>query len=241
MKNLSIVVLAIALAVLAVLHLRSTRSATALHQQQVTASNELVQTLTRLVTVTNELSLAQTEMTAVKSQLAVRTAELEQRTAEKSKAEEQLAQSRQEVAALRTELETIKRTAQEQLAGKTAQIESLQRERQELNQSLQATSQQLGEVRKKFSELEKTHAETLALVDKLRQQVMRLEMENASLQRRLNDLEALREQLRIVKQRLWDMKLAEMKRQNEEGLAKGNRGFIMQGGRWTITAPPSTK
>jgi len=248
MKNVIIIILAVAVAVLAMLHMQGLRSSKVARPDGTTVSRGQGQSATSSVKGSDQLS-AQAEVAVVKSQLAARTTELEQRTVEKAKTEEQLvqaqAQSRQQAESFRKELEAAQQAAQQaaeqQIAEQARKIKTLETERGQLKQSLTAASNQLGIVKKKLSDLEKAHAETLAMVEKLRQQVMRLEMENASLQRRLNDLEALREQVRIVKQRLWDAKLAELKRQNEEGLAKGNRGFIMQDGRWTITAPQSPK
>ncbi len=245
MKNLVIVVLAVALALLGVLHLQALRSSKTAAEKEAVASKETAQTVMKYVTITNELTVAQTETAAVKSQLVARTSELEQRTAEKTKADEQLVQVqtqlRQQTETFRKDMEIAQQVAQRQITEQASKIKALETERGQLKQSLATTSNQLGVVKKKFSDLQREHTETLALVEKLRQQIMRLEMENASLQRRLNDLTALREQVRIVKQRMWDDKLAEVKHQNEEGLAKGNRGFILREGRWTLPASQPLK
>ncbi len=237
MKNVIIIILAVALLLLGMLYIEGLRSNRSVREHHVTVSNDLVRTTTQLVAITNQLTVTQTEVAAVKLQLAARTTELEQRTTEKVKTEEQLTQSRQQADAVRKDL----LAAQQQIAEQAKKIGMLEVDRGHLVQQLGATSNQLAVVSSKFSDLERAHADALALIEKLRQRVMRLEMEKASLERRLNDLETLREQVRVVKQRLWEVKLAELKRQNEEGLAKGNRGFIMQEGQWKITAPQTPK
>jgi hypothetical protein len=63
-------------------------------------------------------------------------------------------------------------------------------------------------------------------------------LERASLERQLNDLDALKSQIRVVKRRLWEKRIAEWKRQDEEAAARGNNGMLMKNGQWQTSPAP---
>jgi hypothetical protein len=71
----------------------------------------------------------------------------------------------------------------------------------------------------------------------LRERETSLEMEKASLERQLNDLDALKAQIRVVKRRLWEQHVAEWKRQDAINAAKGNKGVMFKNGAWSGAKP----
>jgi chromosome segregation ATPase len=179
-------------------------------------------------TVSDQPGTVPPDSDAIGGQLAqaiVRADQLARRvenlTGEKTRVEQQLTQTRQEASELRQNLAAEKNRQ----ATSDAEKELLAREMTSLNQRLETAQRRL-------AELQQTHRGTVEQLDSLRDEKNRLEMSQASLERRLNDLDALREQVRLVKRQAWDRKVAEWKKADAAASRAGNKGVLLQNGEW---------
>src|SRR5437773_174094 len=89
-----------------------------------------------------------------------------------------------------------------------------------------------------YNETRNAHTATEIELKGLHEREAALELEKASLERQLNDLDSLKAQIRIVKRRLWEEHIAEWKRQDQEAGVGGNKGMIFQKGQWLTTGKP---
>lgn len=231
MKKALVMVLAVTLVILAALYVQGLRVTHNVREQLNSTSNELSSVVSKFVTT-------QVEVVQVRTQLVeqvARAVELEQRiVTEKAKADEQIATAQKQAEALRKDLEVARKEAEEE----AKKIEALEGERTKLATQLGSITGKLADVSKKLAALQISNTATIAELKEAQQIKIQLEMEKASLERQLNDLDTLRSQIRLVKQRLRDQKIADWERRDKESGANGNRGFIMQEGQWKNTAVP---
>ena len=214
--KIAIVVLAVALAVLGILYFQQGQTA---HQQ-----------LEALLVTSNKLVAAESEVAGVRSQMVAQGTQTEQKLAalgaEKGDVEERLKQVQQRI-----------QTLQQDLDDEKTKVSSVETQRDKLQSQLGSVSNELVSVRAKLSEAERSQKATEAELDALRQRQAALELEKASLERQLNDLDSLKAQIRAVKRRLWEQRIAEWKRQDEEAAAKGNNGMLLRNGEWQTVGP----
>jgi chromosome segregation ATPase len=211
-----VILLAVGLLILGVLYFNESQNAKATHEQLVATSNQAVTT--------------QLELASVKTQIIKRVAELESTmTTEKAKADEQIGRLQERVKVVEQDLQDEK-----------SKLVAVEDDRTKVVQQLNTVSNQLLNVRQHYADLARTHTGTEIELSALREREETLEMEKASLERQLNDLDALKAQIRLVKRQLWEKRVAEWKRQDQEASAAGNKGMIFQRGQWQTTGKPSS-
>ena len=213
-----------------------------IHTQQ-TAQTELAAAHAQLATTSNDLVVARTEVATVSTQLTnetARSASLEQKVQEtqtaNAQAEQKLQQSTQQLQALQKQLDSAKHAIMES-EGKMSELDN---RRQQLAVQLGAVSNQLVTVTQDLATARQTNTADDAQIKQLRQQQAALEMEKASLEWRLQDLDSLRGQIRLVKRELWDKKIAEWKQRDADAAAKGNHGLLLKNGVWTSAPKPAS-
>jgi chromosome segregation ATPase len=221
--RIAVVILAIAVAVLGVLYFQSAR-----------------RTQEPPIVVSPQVMAPETDVGDIKTQLQAQTArvtELEQKVGmleiEKKKVEDQLGPMQHQVETLKKDFEAVQRSMQEE----ETKLTNLEADRKKLVTQLGAVSNELVSVQDQLAALGRTNAANEAQIKALRQQQVVLEQEKASLEHRLNDLDALRAQIRVVKGELREKKVEEWKRGDEELAARGNRGFLLKNGRPQVQTP----
>ena len=213
-----VIVLAVALVVFGVLYFQS-------DQARIAQSRVLQTTQTQLTTISNQEVAVELEMAAAKKQMVAHVAELEQSLTtvgnDKAKVEERAKELQGRIA-----------TVEKELVDEKAHVKVVEEERTQVTDKLMTVSNQLATVRGQLTSLQKTHAGTEAELAALRTKEEALEAERNSLERRLNDLDELRAQIRVVKRRLWDQHVADWKKSDTDAAAKGNGGVLMKAGQW---------
>ena len=176
---------------------------------------------------------AEAEVATVKTQTAGRVAELEQSVtaidAEKASSTTRVGELQQRLAAVERDLQDEK-----------SKMTDLETQKAQVQTQLSTVSNQLQSVRQQLTSLEQTHQATEAELGALREREAALVLERASLERQLNDLDALKSQIRLVKRHLREQKIAEWKRQDELAAANGNNGLLLKNGQWLTTGKPSS-
>ena len=232
MRFFSIILLA-AVAALAVVYCRDRQTA----RDQLTAVQE------DLAATSNQMVVAQTGIAMTTTQMEARTVaavDLQLKVAvlgeEKTQAEDRARQGQQTLEAAQRDLAQGKaRSAQDQL-----HIEELELTRDQLMARAVAVSDQLQGVRGQLAALDRTHTGAVGELQALRerQQVLESEntslaMERTSLEFRMNDLNTLRDQIRVVEKEQRQQTLAKRKARSAGAVAAGNRGFLVTEGEWT--------
>lgn len=213
-----VIVLAIALVVFGVLYFQS-------DQARIQQSKVLQATQEQLISTSNQEVAVELEMATAKKEMTARVTELEQSLTtvgnDKAKVEE-----------LAKELQGRITTVEKELTEEKARVKAVEEERTQVTGKLTTVSNQLATVRGQLSDLQKTHAATEAELAELRSKETALESERDSLERRLNDLDELRAQIRIVKRRQWEQHVRDWKKSDAESAAIGNHGVLMKDGQW---------
>ena len=182
---------------------------------------KLAQTQQQLAAATNEIAATRAELAEVRTKMEAQVFDLKQTvlklTGDKADAEKQ-------VLSLKSELE------------KTQQ--QFQQEKADLTGKLNAVTDRLTEVGRKLTDLEKTHATTVAHLQAMRDEYVKLTNEKNALESMLHDLKALTEQVRVVKQEIHAKKVEERKRLDRAEFAMGNHGFLLKNGSWVTPRTP---
>ena len=131
------------------------------------------------------------------------------------------------------ELQSRIDTAEKELTDEKAKIKVVEDERTQATGKLTAVSNQLVTVRSQLTDLQKRHAGTEAELAALRMKETALESERNSLERRINDLDELHVQIRIVKRRQWEDHIADRKKRDADVGLTGNKGVLMKDGQWS--------
>ena len=119
-------------------------------------------------------------------------------------------------------------------------VTDVETQKQEVQAQLSTVSNQLVSVRQQLTGLQRTHKATEAELSALRDREAALVLEKTSLERQLNDLDALKNQIRLVKRHIREQKITEWKRQDEIAAAKGNNGLLLKNGQWLSISKPSS-
>jgi chromosome segregation ATPase len=228
--KIAVIILAIVLVVVGLIALNSHHQA---QEQLARAHEQIVAQSNEVAVAQGQTETAQAEAAGVKTQLqsqAVHVTTLEKSvqtlTAEKTAAQ-------QEAQQFKTRADTL----QSNLVAEGAKLASAETEKTRLLGQLGGVSNQLVVVGKQLGDLEKSHAATAAELQALRDQQEALEMEKKSLVRQLNDLDALKAQIRLVRQERWKERIADWKRSDEAGSASGNHGLLFKLGQWQTASP----
>ena len=217
-----VIVLAVALVVFGVLYFQS-------DQARIAQSKVLKYTQDELIGASNQVVLVETamaEVTAAKNQLATHVGELETSLTT-------LGNAKTIVEERAKELQSRIDTAEKELTDEKAKIKVVEDERTQATGKLTAVSNQLVTVRSQLTDLQKRHAGTEAELAALRMKETALESERNSLERRINDLDELHVQIRIVKRRQWEDHIADWKKRDADVGLTGNKGVLMKDGQWS--------
>ena len=217
--KVAVILLAVALLITGVLYYRQGDHARNVSEQLAAASNQVV--------------AAQTELLSVKTQMTDRVKEMESALnaakTEKVDAETRVGQLQERV-----------RIVEQDLQDEKNKLTSVEDQRTQVVTQLTSVSNELTNVRGQLGDLQRTHAATEAELRVLRERETTLEMEKASLERQLNDLDALKAQIRIVKRQLWEKHIEEWKRQDQEAGLNGNKGLLFKNGQWQTGVKPAS-
>jgi len=184
----------------------------------------------QLVTTSNQVVAAREETTTVKKEMTGRVTELQSTIGtEKAKADQQIGQLQERI-----------KTVEQDLQDEKTKLASVEDQRGKVVEQLTTVSNQLFTVRQHYADLARTHTATEMELKAVSEREAALEMEKASLERQLNDLDALKTQIRLVKHRLWDERIAAWKRQDQEAAVGGNKGMIFQNGQWQTGRKPAS-
>lgn len=204
------------------------------HAQLVVAHAQLVVAHEELAATSHDLATARTALTNVSTQFQnqkAHGAELEQRVqaneAAKTRIEQQLKQTSNSL-----------QSARHAILANENQMAGLDATRRQLVDQLGAVSNQLVSVTQDLTVARKTNTANETQLRVLRAQQTALEMEKASLDRRLNNLDSLRQQIRLLKRELAAKKISEWKQRDTEAAVGGNHGLLLKNGSWTTVPKP---
>jgi len=182
---------------------------------------KLEQTQQQLAAATNEIAATRAELTEVKTKMEAQVSELKQTV---SKLTDEKAEAEKTVSSLKGELESTQQQFQQDKANLTDQLKQV--------------TDRLTEVDRKLADLEKTHATTVAHLQAMREEYVKLTNEKSALEAMLHDLRSLKEQIRIVKQEMYNKRVEERKRLDRAEFAMGNHGYLLKDGSWVTPRTP---
>ncbi|MEI8062863.1 MAG: hypothetical protein WCH84_02225 [Verrucomicrobiota bacterium] len=213
-----VIVLAVALVVFGVLYFQS-------DQARIAQAKVLWSTQEQLTETSNQVVSVEVEMATIKKQMTAHVEELESSLTT-------LGNDKNKIEARAKELQGRIEIVEKELTDEKAKVKAVEDERTQVTGKLTAVSNQLVTVRSQLSDLQKRHAGTEAELSGLRAKEGALESERDSLERRLNDLDELHEQIRVVKRRQREEHIAEWKKRDTSAGITGNRGVLMKDGQW---------
>lgn len=176
---------------------------------------------------------------AAQKQIADARADAAARSNEVVAAQTQIAQLQQSATEERARTEQLLGTLTNQLAAaqteaqeKQTRIDELEKKGGALESEIDVVTRQLMDVDGKLADLEQVHEGTVENLKAMREDYVRLTKEKATLEAKLHNLKALKEQIRVVKEELHAQRVAESQRIERAQTALGNGGFVMKGGTW---------
>ena len=221
----AVVILAVVPVVLGALFLKQQQTG----QYRLAATQEQLQVASnQLVATTGELVVLRAETRAQSQVITQWTEKVRLLDKDRGQLASQLQQVQEQSQALTHNLQVAEKAGE----ADKQRLADLQAEQAKLLTRGTALSSELASVKQQLARLEESNSAALADLKVLRQQKTALEMEKQSLEARLHDLDSLRAQIRLIKQEVWQARLAAYKRANAEGLAKGNRGELLHDGQW---------
>jgi hypothetical protein len=96
-------------------------------------------------------------------------------------------------------------------------------------------SDQVTVITQQLDDLQRELSATKVEFASLHEQTMLLEAERNALSRRFNDFDQLQSQIRLVKQRLWEKRVADRKKASADSASGGNAGVLLKDGHWQST------
>jgi myosin protein heavy chain len=206
-----------------------------------TTRTELSSTHTQLVATSNQLVSAEQAVTDAKTAAQAKAEEarllqqnVEQLETEKRAVEQQLQQATDRTAELSRNLDT----ARAEIEQKNASVESLEKTRNALDAQLAALNHQLAAVQKSLADLDAQHTTTVGHLKAMREDYVKLTTEKELLEAKMNDLDELSAQVRVVKNNLHQAKVNEQQRLDRAETVMGNAGFLMKQGEWQVARQP---
>jgi len=188
------------------------------------SDQKLEETRRELAAATNEVAAARAETSEVRTQMQARVDELQQNI---SKLTNEKAGTEKQMQSLKTELEN-------KLQQQQAKVDALEQDKTNMTSELKVLSEQIAQVNQKLADLENTHATTVAHLQAMRDEYVKLTAEKAALEAKQHDLKALKEQISVVKQELHQKRVEESKRLERAEYAMGNHGFVLKDGNWQV-------
>lgn len=188
-----------------------------------------------LNTATNELAVARAETTTVKTQMEAKVDEMQQTI---SKLTDDKAEDDKKIASLNTDIASQQQQYQSKLQEEQSQIDALTQDKTNMTSELKVLTDQIADVDQKYTDLEKTHATTVAHLQAMRDEYVRLNNEKVALEAKLHDLKALKQQITVVKQEIHEKKVEEGKRLDRAEYAMGNHGYFVKDGTVVVARTP---
>ena len=189
---------------------------------------KLEQTQQQLKAATNEIVAVRAEIAGVKVQLQTKETEFQ---ATVQRLTEAKADAEQKILALKNESEGVQQDLQRKLDGERARVTGLEQEKANL-------TNQITQVNQKLSDLEKTHTVTVANLQAIREEYVKLTGEKTVLEAKLHNLKDLKGQIHVVKQELHVKKVKESQRLDRASSAMGNHGYLVKEGSWVKARTP---
>jgi chromosome segregation ATPase len=190
-----------------------------------------------LSTATNELAAARAETSTVKTQMEAKIDEMQQTI---SKLTDDKADDDKKIASLNADIASQQQQYQLKLQEEQSQVDALTQDKTNMTSELKVLTDQIADVDQKFADLEKTHATTVAHLQAMRDEYVRLNNEKVALEAKLHDLKALKQQIYVVKQELHDKKVEEGKRLDRAEYAMGNHGYFVKDGTVVVARTPGS-
>ena len=190
-----------------------------------------------MAAATNELAAARAETSTVKTQMAAKVDELQQTIL---KLNDDKADVEKQVASLKADMESQRQQFQSKLQDEEATVATLTQDKTNMTSELKVSTEQLADVNQRYADLEKTHATTVAHLQAMREEYVRLNNEKIALDAKLHDLKALKEQITVVKQELHQKKVEESKRLDRAEYAMGNHGYFVKDGAIVVARTPGS-
>ena len=198
---------------------------------------KLEQTQAELAAATNELATARAETSTVKTQMEAKVDELQQTIL---KLNDDKADAEKQMASLKSDMDTQRQQFESKLREEQATVEALTNDKTNMTSELKVLTDQIADTNQKYADLEKTHATTLAHLQAMREEYVRLNNEKIALDAKLHDLKALKEQIYVVKQELHLKKVEEGKRLDRAEYAMGNHGYFVKDGAVVVARMPGS-
>jgi chromosome segregation ATPase len=198
---------------------------------------KLEQTQQQLATATNDLAAARTETSTVKTQMQAKVDELQQTIL---KLADDKTDTEKKMASLKADMDSQQQQFQLKLQQEQATVEALTQDKTNMTSELKVLTDQIADVNQKYADLEKTHTTTLAHLQAMREEYVRLNNEKVALDAKLHDLKALKEQISVVKQELHQKRVEELKRLDRAEYAMGNHGYFVKDGSLVVTRTPGS-
>jgi len=189
------------------------------------ASNQVVVTSSQLTLMSNQLATAKAEIVKVKTQLAVVKESVQEKPVTTAKTGKPKG-DRTGPPSSHTKTADARGTDTKQSPPPVSDHEA------ELQVKLATVTKELTKVRQQLTDSEYSKTTTEQELKALRGRYTALELEKESLLRQLNDLAALKAQIRLVEQRLRQTRIEASKRADQRALETGNRGMMMKDGQW---------
>jgi len=190
-----------------------------------------------LTTATNELAAARAETSTIKTQMEAKVDEMQQTI---SKLTDDKADNDKKMASLNADIASQQQQYQSKLQEEQSQIDALSQDKTNMTSELKVLTDQIADVDQKFADLEKTHATTVAHLQAMRDEYVRLNNEKIALEAKLHDLKALKQQITVVKQELHEKKVEEGKRLDRAEYAMGNHGYFVKDGTVVAARTPGS-
>lgn len=153
---------------------------------------------TEVAVNSNKFHKASMDLTTERTKLAAQSAELDKTTSELTKTKAQLTQTAQRATAAEREIVLAK----QEISKRDQQIELLQTERGNLNEQIGELQGNIEKLSQDIQSKEKELADSMGDREFLISELKRLQREKAELEKQLNDLAFLREQVKELKQQL---------------------------------------
>lgn len=180
----------------------------------------IVNLTTEVAVNSNKFHKASMDLTMERSKLAAKSAELDKTTTELNKAKAQLTQTTQRAVAAEREIVLAK----QEISKRDQQISLLQTERGNLNEQIGELQGNIEKLSQDIQNKEKELADSMGDREFLISELKRLQREKAELEKQLNDLAFLREQVKELKQQLSVKRRLELIRKGIFGGGPPKRG-----------------
>lgn len=193
------------------------------------------QTQEQLTTATNELAAARTETSTVKTQMQAKVEELQQTI---SKLTDEKTDTEKKMSSLKADMDNQEQQSQLKLQEEQAKVDALSQDKTNMASELKVLADQISDMDQKYADLEKAHTTTVAHLQAMREEYVRLNNEKVALDAKLHDLKALKDQIYLVKQELHQKRVEELKRLDRAEYAMGNHGYFVKDGSLVVSRTP---